>query len=201
MYILKKSLQVSFWCRSYEFLDLLTQPAHLEGTLNTEKVVLCQQPTPSIFSPGWQCTAWCSVYLHPAVLGGPCSLHWHWYTARLTFPGVSHILPDCEWKAAPCQHSHTWKGCKSSTRKKNKNTNLEWTNSWSTFVLILQQDMGMGKKCSNILNRSSKDIYFNAVLIGSRCPEGKHSNTFCRYLNKGIAAQPCGKIQARAPTF
>lgn len=72
------------------------------------------------------------------------------------------------------------------------------------FVLFLHQDIGMGKKCANILNGLSKDIHFNAGLTGSQfllCPEGKHSNIFCRYPNKGIAAQPGGKIQARAATF
>lgn len=71
-----------------------------------------------------------AIYPHPAALGGPCSLHWYWYTARQTFPGVSHILPDPEGKAAPCQHSHTWKRCKASTRKKSW---ALWTNSWSTL--------------------------------------------------------------------
>lgn len=58
-----------------------------------------------------------AIYPHPEVLGGPCSLHWYWYSVRHTFPGVSHILPDREGKAAPCQHSHAGKGCKASTRK------------------------------------------------------------------------------------
>lgn len=62
----------------------------------------------------------------------------------------------------------------------------------------------MGKKCANILNGLNKDIYFNAGLSGSQfllCPEGKCSNIFCRYPNKGIGAQAGGKIQARAATF
>lgn len=139
-----------------------------------------------------------AIYPHPAVLGGPCSLHW--YTVRQMFPGLSHILPDREGKAAPCQHSNTRKGCKASTRK-----NLGSVNQFLIyFVLFLQQDTRLGKKCVNILNGFSKDIYFNAGLTGSQfllCPEGENSNTFCRYPNKGIAAQSHGKIQARAPAF
>lgn len=111
----KKFLQASFWCRSYQFLDLLSQPAHLESKLNADKAVLCQQPIPKhLFSSLTGALQGAAISPHPAVLGGPCSPHWYWCTVRQTFPGVSHIPPD---RAAPRQHARAWKGCKASTRK------------------------------------------------------------------------------------